>query len=41
MQWQKKGNAKFYNIFFKTLGVTGKQYDPALAIKNFQSYYVR
>lgn len=41
MSWQKKGDAKFYNTFMKMWGVTGKQYDPAMAIQNFQSFYVR
>jgi hypothetical protein len=41
MAWQKKGDAKFYNHFMKMFGVTGKQYDPAKAIENFQSFYVR
>ena len=39
--WQKKGQSKFYNHFMKTFGVTGSSIDPALAIKNFQSFYVR
>lgn len=39
--WQKKGSAKFYNHFAKMVGITGTTVDPALAIQNFQSFYVR
>ena len=39
--WQKKGSAKFYNHFAKMFGITGTTLDPALAIQNFQSFYVR
>lgn len=39
--WQKKEQAKFKGHFLKMFGLTGKTYDPALAIQNFQSFYVR
>ena len=39
--WQKKEQAKFKNHFLRMFGFTGKTYDPALGIENFQSFYVR
>jgi len=39
--WQQEGSAKFWNQFFKSMGVTGGTTDPVKTIKNAQSIKVR
>jgi hypothetical protein len=40
-EWQQEGSAKFWNQFFKSVGMTGSSVDVVTAIKNAQSLKVR